>query len=71
VPAPGWSGQLIGAVAVGSAARSRTTVALTTIPAQRAGKQLQLNRVHIVHAENGKATEAWAHSCDSAGAAGF
>jgi uncharacterized protein len=47
------------------------TVALTTIRAQRAGKQLQLNLVHVIHSENGKATEIWTHSADPAGAAEF
>jgi uncharacterized protein len=47
------------------------TVALTTIRAERAGKQLQLNLVHVIHAENGKATEVWTHSSDSAAAAEF
>jgi len=47
------------------------TVALTTIRAERAGKQLQLNLVHVIHAANGKATEIWTHSSDPAGAAAF
>ncbi len=47
------------------------TVALTTIRAERAGKQLQLNLVHVIHAENGKATEVWTHSSDPAAAAQF
>jgi ketosteroid isomerase-like protein len=47
------------------------TVALTTIRAERAGKQLQLNLVHVIHAENGKATEVWTQSSDPAGAAEF
>jgi len=47
------------------------TVALTTIRAERAGKQLQLNLVHVIHAENGKATEVWTHSADPAAAAEF
>jgi len=47
------------------------TVALTTIRAERAGKQLQLNLVHVIHAENGKATEVWTHSSDPAAAAEF
>ena len=47
------------------------TVALTTIRAERAGKQLQLNLVHVIHAENGKATEVWTHSTDPAGTAAF
>ena len=47
------------------------TVALSTIRAERAGKQLQLNLVHVIHAANGKATEVWTHSSDPAGAAQF
>jgi len=47
------------------------TVALTTIRAERAGKQFQLNLVHVIHAENGKATEVWTHSSDPAAAAQF
>jgi uncharacterized protein len=46
-------------------------VALTTISAERAGKQLQLNLVHVIHAENGKATEVWTQSSDPAAAAEF
>jgi ketosteroid isomerase-like protein len=47
------------------------TVALTTIRAERADKQLQLNLVHVIHADNGKATEVWTHSSDPAAAAEF
>lgn len=47
------------------------TVMLVTISAERAGKQLQLKLVHVIHAENGKATEVWTHSADPAGAAKF
>jgi uncharacterized protein len=47
------------------------TVALASIRAQRAGKELQLNLVHVIHGENGKATEIWTHSSDPAGAAEF
>ena len=47
------------------------TVALTTIRAQRAGKQLQLNIVHVIHSANGKATEIWTSSSDPAAAAEF
>ena len=47
------------------------TVALSTIRAERAGKQLQLNLVHVIHTENGKATEVWTHSSDPAAAAEF
>jgi ketosteroid isomerase-like protein len=52
-------------------ASSDHTVALTTIRAERAGRQLQLNLVHVIHAENGKATEVWTHSSDPAAAAQF
>ena len=47
------------------------TVVLVTISAERAGKQLQLKLVHVIHAENGKATEVWTHSADPGGAAQF
>ena len=47
------------------------TVVLATISAERAGKQFKLNLVHVIHAENGKATEVWTHSSDPAGAAEF
>jgi uncharacterized protein len=47
------------------------TVVLVTISAQRAGEQLQLNLVHVIHAENGKAAEVWTHSADPAAAAQF
>ena len=47
------------------------TVVLATIRAQRAGKQLQDNIVHVIHGENGKATEVWSHSTDPAAAAAF
>jgi uncharacterized protein len=47
------------------------TVALTTIRADRAEKHLQLNLVHVIHADNGKATEVWTHSSDPAAAAQF
>jgi hypothetical protein len=47
------------------------TVVLATIRAERAGRQIALNVVHIIHAENGKATEIWTHSSDPAGAAHF
>jgi ketosteroid isomerase-like protein len=47
------------------------TVVLVTVSAERAGKQLQLNLVHVIHAENGKATEVWTHSADPAGSAQF
>jgi ketosteroid isomerase-like protein len=47
------------------------TVVLVTISAERAGKQLQLKLVHVIHAKNGKATEVWTHSADPAGAAQF
>ena len=47
------------------------TVAPTTIRAERGGRQLQLNLVHVIHAENGKATEVWTQSSGPAGAAEF
>ena len=47
------------------------TVALATIRAERSGKQLQLNLVHVIHSENGKATEVWTTSSDPAAAAEF
>jgi ketosteroid isomerase-like protein len=47
------------------------TVVLVTVSAERAGKQLQLNLVHVIHAENGKAAEVWTHSADPAAAAEF
>lgn len=47
------------------------TVALATIRAERSGKQLQLNLVHVIHSENGKATEVWTYSSDPAAAAEF
>jgi uncharacterized protein len=47
------------------------TVALVSISAQRSGKELQLNLVHVIHGANGKAAEMWTHSSDPAGAAEF
>ncbi len=47
------------------------TVVFTAIRAERAGTQLQLNLVHVIHAENGKATEVWTQSSDPAAAAEF
>jgi uncharacterized protein len=47
------------------------TVVFTAIRAERAGKQLQLNLVHVIHAENGKAAEVWTQSSDPAAAAEF
>jgi len=47
------------------------TVVFTAIRAGRASKQLQLNLVHVIHAENGKATEVWTQSSDPAAAAEF
>jgi uncharacterized protein len=47
------------------------TVALATIRAERPGKQLQLNLVHVIHSENGKATEVWTSSSDPAATAAF
>jgi ketosteroid isomerase-like protein len=47
------------------------TVVLATIRAERAGRQLELNLVHVIHAENGKAAEIWTHSSNPGGAAQF
>ncbi len=47
------------------------TVALATVRAKRSGKQLQLNLVHVIHSENGKATEVWTHTSDPAATAEF
>jgi uncharacterized protein len=47
------------------------TVALATIRAERSGKHLQLNLVHVIHSENGKATEVWTTSSDPVAAAEF
>jgi uncharacterized protein len=47
------------------------TVVLVTVSAERAGRQLQLSLVHVIHAENGKAAEVWTHSADPAAAAQF
>jgi uncharacterized protein len=47
------------------------TVALAAIRAERSGKQLQLNLVHVIHSENGKATEVWTYSSDPGAAAEF
>jgi uncharacterized protein len=46
-------------------------VVLVTIHAERAGKKLQLDLVHVIHAADGKATEIWTHSADPAAAAQF
>jgi uncharacterized protein len=50
---------------------SDQTVVHSTITAARAGKQVQLNLTHVIHAENGKATEIWTSSSDPAGTAEF
>lgn len=47
------------------------TVVFTAIRAERAGRQLQLNLVHTIRAENGKAAEVWTESSDPAAAAEF
>lgn len=47
------------------------TVVLATLRAQRAGRQLQDNIVHVIHGANGKAAEIWTSSFDPAGAAAF
>ena len=47
------------------------TVALATMRAQRAGRQLQDNIVHVIHGANGKAAEIWTSTTDPAAAAAF
>lgn len=48
------------------------TVGLAVIRAKRAGKQLQVNLVHVIHGDNnGKATEVWTSSSDPAAAAAY
>ena len=47
------------------------TVALATIRAERPGRRLQLNLVHVIHRENGKAAEVWTYSSDPGAAADF
>jgi uncharacterized protein len=47
------------------------TVALATIRAERSGKKLQLNLVHVIHSVNGKATEVWTYTSDPTAAAEF
>jgi uncharacterized protein len=47
------------------------TVVLTAIRAERAGKKLELNLVHVIRGQDGKATEVWTHSSDPAAAAEF
>lgn len=42
-----------------------------TITAERAGKQIRMSLSHVVHAENGKATEIWTSTDDPAAAAAF
>ena len=47
------------------------TVALAIMRAERSGKQLQLNLVHVIHSEHGQVTEVWTYSSDPAAAADF
>jgi ketosteroid isomerase-like protein len=48
------------------------TVVLATYRAERAGKQIQENVVHVIHGDgNGHATEIWTHGSDPAAAAEF
>lgn len=47
------------------------TVALAKIRAERSGKKLQLNLVHVIHSVNGKATEVWTYTSDPTAAAEF
>ena len=39
-------------------------VALTTVRAERAGKQLEDRTVQVFHINDGKATEVWSHPAD-------
>lgn len=39
-------------------------VALHTTRAERAGKQLEVNVVHVFHVRDGKVTEAWTHHAE-------
>lgn len=39
-------------------------VALQTTRAERAGRQLELNIVHVFHVRDGKVTEVWSHHGD-------
>jgi len=39
-------------------------VALHTTRAERAGRQLAVNAVHVFHVRDGKVTEAWTHHAD-------
>lgn len=39
-------------------------VALHTTRAERAGRQLEVNAVHVFHVRDGKVTEAWTHHGD-------
>jgi uncharacterized protein len=47
------------------------TVSLATITAERAGKQYQDNLVHVMHVQDGKATEVWTHAGNPLAAADF
>jgi ketosteroid isomerase-like protein len=47
------------------------TVVFAAIRAERAGKQLQLNLVHVIRAENGRVIEVWTQSSDPPAAAEF
>ena len=47
------------------------TVALAKIRAERSGKKLQLNLVHVIHSVNGKVTEVWTYTSDPTAAAEF
>ena len=45
-------------------ANNEHAVALYTVRAERAGRQLEDNQVQIVHIHDGKATESWLHLTD-------
>ena len=45
-------------------ANNEHAVALYTVRAERAGRQLEDNQVQIVHTHDGKATESWLHLTD-------
>jgi uncharacterized protein len=47
------------------------TVSLAAVSAERSGKQLRDNITHVIHAENGMATEIWTSPGDPAAEAAF
>jgi ketosteroid isomerase-like protein len=52
-------------------ANDNHTVSLATVSAQRAGKHYHDNLVHVMHVQDGKATEVWTHAADPFAAAEF